>query len=121
MKTTTLILAALLMVGCASHKSTVLRIERHGDVEVKELTRSATRTLFDSKTRLADNAVSQKGGSNAQSIAIGSLAQQSSGSNVVQLLKETAVILERLEELKTGVPGADVLREALKKRLEQEK
>jgi hypothetical protein len=83
--------------GCASHKSTVLeRTDKNG--ETTRLTRSATRTLFDADTKLANNVVLQS--SNSQSIAIGSLRQQSSGSNAVQSLR---IMLEMMEKLQ-GLP-----------------
>jgi hypothetical protein len=92
------LLAALLFgAGCASHKSTVLeRKDKNG--ETTKLTRSATRTLFDADTKLANNIVQQ--GTNGQSIAIGSLRQQSSGSNAVQSLR---IMLEMMEKIQ-GLP-----------------
>jgi hypothetical protein len=86
--------------GCASHKSTVLE-RTEGDGSTTRLTRSATRTFFDSKTRLAENAVQSRFGSNVQSIAIGSLDQESSGTNAVELGRIT---LDILRELKTPAP-----------------
>jgi hypothetical protein len=83
--------------ACASHKSTVLeRTDKNG--ETTRLTRSATRTLFDADTKLANNVVQL--GSNSQTIAIGSLRQTSSGSNAVQSLR---IMLEMMEKLQ-GLP-----------------
>jgi hypothetical protein len=83
--------------GCASHKSTVLeRTDKNG--ETTRLTRSATRTLFDADTKLANNVVQL--GSNTHAIAIGSLRQQTSGSNAVQSLR---IMLEMMEKLQ-GLP-----------------
>ncbi len=69
-------------LGCASHKSTVMRrTDRDGNVT--ELTRSATRTFFESRTRLADSVVRSQLGANVQEISIGSLAQEATASNFV--------------------------------------
>lgn len=95
-----ILLAALLFgAGCASHKSTVLeRTDKNG--ETTRLTRSATRTLLDSQTKLADNVVRSRSGTNVQSIAIGSLKQESSGSNVVNSLRIALEIMEKFQGVK---------------------
>lgn len=105
------ILWLLIVAGCSTHKSTVIRRVK-SDGSVTEITRSATRTLFDADSRLVNNRVESVTPSSTQTISIGSLAQQTSGSNAVQFAKE-------VEKIKNSFPAADGLRDALRKVTEQ--
>jgi hypothetical protein len=102
-----LALFVALLCGCSTHKSTVIR-RVQSDGSVTEITRSATRTLFDADSKLVNNRVESITPAGSQTISIGTLSQQTSGSNAVQFAKE-------VEKIKNSVPASDPLRDALRK------
>lgn len=94
MKTTTLIVA-LLLTGCASFKTKQVdeRVLTDGS-RTTVSTYAASRTLFTSKSDLANFKASQTEGN--QSATVGSLGQASSGTNAVEALKSLDSILSKV-------------------------
>lgn len=80
-------LAGLLVwgVGCASFST---RIEERNEDGSERITIIQARTLFDSQSELAKLKTSHT--DKTQSVTLGSLAQESSGSNVVSLVEALA-------------------------------
>ena len=76
--------ALVLMTGCARFKSTVTEVERP-DGSVERVTRVTAGTLFDSKSELAKLSSGQT--DKSQKVSIGSLNQESSGTNAVNLVE----------------------------------
>lgn len=74
----------VLLSGCAKFKSTVSE-ERLADGSIRKVTLVKAGTLFDSKSDLAKFAAGQT--DKSQKIGIGSLGQESSGSNVVAMVE----------------------------------
>jgi len=94
MKTSTLVLA-LILAGCASFKTKQVdeRVLSDGS-RTTVTTYAASRTLFTSKSDLANFKASQTEGS--QSATVGSLGQAASGTNVVNALNAIDSILGKV-------------------------
>ncbi len=86
-----------LVSGCASQKTLITRSTEDG--KVTEITRVATRTFFDSKSKLTDFKTVNSGGTNlaVQTVGIGSLSQSGSATNVVASLRIALELLEKLQ------------------------
>ena len=87
-------LTACAVSGCASFKTTQLedRDETNGTVRIE--TRVAARTLFTSKSQLTSFSAVQTEGK--QGASVGSLSQQSSGTNAVRALEALDSILSKV-------------------------
>lgn len=85
----------LILTGCASFKTKQVdeRILTDGS-RTKVSTYAASRTLFTSKSDLANFKASQTEGQ--QSASVGTLGQSSSGTNAVEALKSIDSILNKL-------------------------
>jgi len=94
MKTLTLIVA-IAFTGCASFKTKQVdeRVLSDGSY-TKITTRATSRTLFTSKSDLANFKAQQTEGT--QSATVGSLGQTSSGTNAVEALKSLDSILGKI-------------------------
>jgi hypothetical protein len=91
----TLLFMAILCTGCANFK-TVQTDERQlpDGSYTKITTRASSRTIFTSKSDLANFKASQTEGQ--QSATVGSLGQASSGTNAVEALKSLDSILGKI-------------------------
>lgn len=91
----TLIALAFLCTGCAGFKTTQIDERKLADGSYTKITTRATsRTLFTSKSDLANFKAQQTEGT--QSAAVGSLGQTSSGTNAVEALKSLDSILGKI-------------------------
>ncbi len=91
----TLIVLAFLCTGCAGFKTTQIDERKLSDGSYTKITTRATsRTLFTSKSDLANFKAQQTEGT--QSATVGSLGQTSSGTNAVEALKSLDSILSKV-------------------------
>lgn len=91
----TLIALAFLCTGCAGFKTTQIDERKLADGSYTKITTRATsRTLFTSKSDLANFKAQQTEGT--QSATVGSLGQTSSGTNAVEALKSLDSILGKI-------------------------
>jgi hypothetical protein len=91
----TLLFLALLCTGCAGFKTTQTDERQLPDGSYTKITtRASSRTLFTSKSDLANFKASQTEGQ--QSATVGSLGQASSGTNAVEALKSLDSILGKI-------------------------
>ena len=92
----TSLIAALLLAGCASFKTKQTDERQLPDGSYTKITTyAASRTLFTSKSDLANFKASQTEG--VQSATVGSLGQSSSGTNVVNALNAIDSILGKVK------------------------
>ena len=90
-----LLIAALLCTGCASFKTKQIDERQLPDGSyTKVSTYAASRTLFTSKSDLANFKAAQTEGS--QTASVGTLGQSSSGTNAVEALKSLDSILGKI-------------------------
>lgn len=91
----TLLFLTILCTGCASFKTKQIDERQLTDGSyTKVSTYAASRTLFTSKSDLANFKASQTEGQ--QSASVGTLGQSSSGTNAVEALKSLDSILSKV-------------------------
>jgi hypothetical protein len=91
-----LLLTTLVCTGCASFNTTQTDERQLPDGSYTKITtRASSRTLFTSKSDLANFKASQTEGQ--QSATVGSLGQSSSGTNVVNALNAIDSILGKVK------------------------
>lgn len=96
MKTLFLLLISLSIGGCARFNTTQTDLSHEEGQPVRQITTKATAyTLFTSRSALANFKASQT--DKTQGASVGSLTQESSGTNAVQALEAVANILKALK------------------------
>lgn len=98
-----MIITAVLAVGCGTFRTTQKESRyENGKLTVVILTKVSATTFFDSKSRLSHFRAMQT--SKTQSATVGELTQEASATNLVQVLRATADIIEEIGKLKSPVP-----------------
>lgn len=96
MKRNTAILLALALVGCARFSTKQIDERKAPDGESTKIeTHVSASTLFTSKSQLANVSANQT--ERAQGASVGSLSQQSSGTNAVRALEALDSILGKIK------------------------
>lgn len=91
MKAIIICLACALLCGCASFSTTQTDTRKEnpdGSEETTITTKASSRTFFESKSALANFKATQT--EKSQSASVGSLSQESSGTNIVNLFEAIA-------------------------------
>lgn len=95
MRTVTAIICALALAGCARFKTTQIDERKAPDGQVTKVsTIVSASTLFTSKSQLANFKASQT--EKQQGASVGSLSQESSGTNAVRALEALDSILSKV-------------------------
>lgn len=97
MKKTLALVSVLILAGCTHYHGATIKqtiVTKDGISHTNEVSTMNVTSVFDGSNKLHDASVKQS--SKSQGIGVGSLEQESSGSNTVQALQAIGTILQTL-------------------------